>query len=301
MAGATGFVGQAIGDQLRQEGHELTVLARHPEAPHTREILRRWSARIIEGDITQEGPWIKQLSGMAAAVCAVGIISECGTVTYENVHEVGTRRLLTALRLHQVPRLIHISALGTRPQGGSRYHRTKWQAEEMIRQSGLDYTILRPSVIYGPRDHFVNLFAKMSRFSPVLPVIGDGNGKLQPVSVELVAACVSAALRSPSAIGQTVDLCGPEAMTFRTMLGHIMFGLKRKRWCLYLPLPLARSLAALLEWFCPTFLHRAPPLNRDQIIMLQEDNVGNPRVAQALFGCADGPFATGIAPFLGRK
>lgn len=298
VTGATGFVGQAIGDQLRLEGHELTVLARNPNAPHARDTLRRWQARILVGDATQDGPWISQLEGIEAAVHTVGIISECGAATFENVHVQGMRRLLSALARNNVRRLVHISALGTRPDSVSRYHRTKWEAEEMVRRSGLEFTILRPSVIYGPRDHFVNLFAKISRFSPVLPVIGTGLGRLQPVSVETVAASVAAALRQPLSIGRTVDLCGPEAMSFQAMLGKILQTLSRKRWLLRLPLPLAWPLAAFCEWMFPLLWQRAPPLNRDQIVMLEENNAGDPKAAFELFGCADGGFLEGMGRFL---
>lgn len=299
ITGATGFVGQAIGDQLCLDGHDLTLLARQPAAPPTREIAHRWKARFLVGDATRDGPWISQLEGIDAAVHAVGIISERGSATFENVHVQGTLRVLAALRRNRVQRMVHISALGTRPDGISRYHQTKWAAEELVRHSGLDYTILRPSLIYGPHDRFVNRFARMSRFSPVLPVIGAGLAKLQPISVAAVAASVAGALRLDKSIGRTLDLCGVEMMSLRALLGQILDVLGRKRKILSLPLAFARLIAAGCEWAFPALLGQAPPLNRDQIIMLQEDNVGDPGPARELFGFSEPSFREGIGRFLG--
>ena len=298
ITGATGFVGQAIGNQLCLAGHDLTILVRQAAAPLTCEIAHRWRARTLAGDATRDGLWTSQLEGIDAAVHAVGIISEQGAATFENVHVQGTRRVLAALRQNHVQRLVHISALGTRPDGISRYHQTKWAAEEMVRHSGLNYTILRPSVIYGPQDHFVNRFARMSRFSPTLPVIGSGLAKLQPISVGAVAVSVAAALRLDKSIGRTLDLCGPEPMSLRTLLEQILGVLGRKRWIVPLPLTIARPMAAFGEWVFPAWLKQPPPLSRDQIIMLQEDNVGDPGPARDLFGFAEPGFREGIARFL---
>ncbi len=298
LTGGTGFVGQAIGDQLRRQGHALTVLARNPHANRARQALQRWQARTLVGDVTQDGPWIGQLKGVEAAIHTVGIISECRTSTFERIHVQGTQRLVSALRQNNIGKLVHISALGTRPNAISRYHRTKWQAEECVRQSGLEFTILRPSLIYGAQDQFINLFARMSRFSPILPVIGSGQGKLQPISVESVALCAVAALTEPKANGQTIDLCGPKAMTFLVLLREMLAVLNRKRWLLRLPLPIARPMASFMEWFFPAWLQQPPPLNRDQIIMLQEDNASDPTPAQTLFGFQEAPFEAGIRKFL---
>jgi len=145
--------------------------------------------------------------------------------------------------------LAQMSALGTRPHAVSRYHQSKWAGEEIVRESGLDWTIFRPSIIYGPKDHFVNLFARLARFSPVLPVIGRGQGKLQPVPVSDVAAAFVKCLAEPRSVGQVFDLCGRDILTFTEALDEILAVTGRKRWKAHLPFGLARCQAAALKFF----------------------------------------------------
>jgi len=170
-----------------------------------------------------------------------------------------------------------MSALGTRPDAISRYHQTKWKAEQTVRTSDLHWTIFRPSLIYGPEDQFVSQFVRLSRLSPFLPVIGTGLNQLQPISVESVAKAFVAALATSDAVGQTYDLCGPEALSFNEVMRQILRAWNRRRVLLHLPLWLAEPVAAFLEAVMGKVLHLAPPLNRAQIQMLQEDNTGNPK------------------------
>jgi NADH dehydrogenase len=188
-----------------------------------------------------------------------------------------------------------------RPNATSNYHQTKWAAEESVRHSGLDYTIFRPSLIFGPRDQFVNLFARISRFSPILPILGDGAARFQPVAVQAVAAAFTKSVTEGAAIGQTFDLCGPDTFTFEEMLDEILASTGRRRVKVHLPLGVARVQAALLEWIFTKLLHRAPPLNRDQLIMLQEDNVGRGEPANALFALPQVGFREGIARYLSQN
>ena len=150
---------------------------------------------------------------MDAVIHLVGIISEAGDQTFENVHTRGTQNLVHAARRAGVKRLLHMSALGTRPNAVARYHQSKWAAEEIVRESGLEWTIFRPSIIYGPDDGFVNLFAKISRFSPLVPIVGNGQTKFEPVPVEAVAHAFVKGLTEPKAIGSAFDLCGPSTLT----------------------------------------------------------------------------------------
>ncbi|MEO6035380.1 MAG: complex I NDUFA9 subunit family protein, partial [Verrucomicrobiota bacterium] len=164
--------------------------------------------------------------------------------------------------------------------------------------SGLDFTIFRPSIIYGHGDHFVNLFAGLIRWSPVLPVMGTGNGVLQPVPVEDVARCFVQALGDQRTGGQSYDLCGPEILTLREILQAICDATGRKRLLVQIPLPIARTLAATLEWIFPAILRKAPPLNRDQLVMLEEKTIGKCPAALEIFGITPPPFREGIARFL---
>jgi uncharacterized protein YbjT (DUF2867 family) len=298
ITGGTGFVGQEIVRQLHAAGHAIRILARDPASPRVREFTSRFAAHTHPGNVLESGSLEGGLSGIDAVIHLVGIISEFRRNTFENVHARGTEAIVAAARQAGVQRFVHMSALGARPEAKSRYHQSKWAAEEGVRGSGLDWTIFRPSIIYGPGDGFVNLFARMSRFSPVLPVIGSGRTKFQPIAVEDVAAGFVKALEEPRSVGQMLDLCGPEVLTLEEILDLILEVTGRKRLKLHLPFWLARGQAACLEFVFPRLLGRAPPLNRDQLIMLEEDNVGTSEPAMSLFGMRPGSFREGIAKYL---
>jgi NADH dehydrogenase len=173
VTGATGFVGQEVVRQARQGGHSLRILARNACAPAVREVVSTSGAEVHAGDVLDARSLQSGAQGMDAVIHLVGIISEVGRSTFANIHTQGTQNVVTAALGSDAKRFIHMSALGTRSGAASRYHRTKWAAEEIVRRSGCDFTIFRPALIYGPKDNFVNLFARIARVSPVLPVMGS--------------------------------------------------------------------------------------------------------------------------------
>ncbi len=291
VSGGSGFVGSEIVRQLVAAGHRVRVLSRG---------FRRLdpAVRSVHGSVLDPGCLPEACAGCDAVVHLVGIISEIGGQTFERVHVDGTRNLLAAARAAGVPRFIHMSALGTRPDAVARYHRTKWAAEESVRASGLDWTLFRPSLVFGPGDHFVGLFARISRWSPVLPVMGDGQALLQPVAVDEVARCFVGALAEPRSIGRTFDLCGSERLSFDAVLDAILAATGRRRMKLHIPLPIARLQAAVMESVFPRVLRRPSPLNRDQLLMLSEDNVGDPVPASQMFRYRPTGFRAGIRPLL---
>jgi uncharacterized protein YbjT (DUF2867 family) len=286
VTGGSGFVGREVVRQLRLAGHSVRVLGRNASPEPGVEWVR--------GSILDFPNLPTVLVGFDVVIHLVGIISEVGDQTFERVHTSGTANVVQAARTAGVRRMIHMSALGTRPNAVARYHRSKWEAEEAVRRSGLAWTIFRPSLIYGPGDGFVTFFARLARWLPALPIMGPGTHRTQPVAVEDVARCFAAAPASSTTVGQTYDLCGPEAFTFTEVMRMILAAAHRPRGLVHLPLPLARAQAAFLEVVYPTVFGSAPPLNRDQIQMLQEDNVGDPRPAAQVFGFEPRPFAEGL-------
>jgi NADH dehydrogenase len=298
VTGATGFVGEEIVRQLHQTRYSVRMLVRDKCPDEARE---RTGAEIHVGDILDVESLQGALKGVDAVIHLVGLISEFGESTFENVHVCGTRNIVAAAREQDVKRFAHMSALGTRPNAVSRYHRTKWKAEEIVRGSGLDYTIFRPSLIFGPRDMFVNLFVKMICRSPIVPILGRRDAKFQPVAIETVADAFVKSLTEVGAIGQTFDLAGPQVFTLSEIIDQILSVLKRKRLKVYISAAVARIQVRFLEFLFPRILRKAPPLNRDQLIMLQEDNVGNAQMANELFGLKLVPFRDGIAKYLAAQ
>ena len=296
ITGATGFVGRAVCEAVVREGHSVRRMARGSRS----QSLEAQNDGIdwVRGSVLCPNDLRHGMQGCDAVIHLVGIIGEIGDQTFERVHFEGTRRVLEAALTSGVRRIVHMSALGTRPEAASRYHQTKWAAEEAVRSSGLDWTVFRPSLIYGPGDGFVNLFAGMSRWSPVLPVIVRGTSLLQPVSVDCVARAFARALDSKAAVHQTYDLCGPDRLNLPQVLQTLLRITRRRRVILRIPRALAWYPTAVLEWVFPRVLRRPSPLSRDQILMLEEDNVGNPEAAERDFQIPVVSFAEGVGEFL---
>ena len=265
------------------------------------EAISLYGAEVQPGDVLNAASLSGAVNGIQAVIHLVGIISEVGESTFENVHTRGTGYVVTAAQHAGIRRFVHMSALGTRPNAMSQYHQTKWAAEELVRHSGLDFTIFRPSLIYGPQDQFINLFARIIRLSPVVPLVASPRARFQPVSVAAVAAAFEKSLGEPGSIGQTYDLCGPETLTLSEIADRILGVLQRRRLKVQVPLSLARCQAVFLEFVFRRLLRKASPLSRDQLIMLQEDNVGNPQPADKLFGLKLLPLREGITGYLSRE
>lgn len=291
VTGGTGFVGREVVRQLVRTGHRVRTLSRNggSSAP---------GVTGFRGSILQPSTATPAFEGAQAVIHLVGIIAELKDQTFSHVHQEGTEAALEAARQAGIQRFVHMSALGTRPNAVSRYHQTKWAAEERVRNSGLAWTVFRPSLIYGPGDGFVNLFDRMARWSPVLPVIGSGMSQVQPVAVEDVARAFTQALIRPECHQRTLDLCGPDALPFRDLLRLILKVSHRHRMVLPMPLPWARLQALIMEWAFPQLLGVASPLTRDQILMLQENNIGDPRPAGLLLDWTPCPLQAGLERML---
>jgi len=291
ITGGTGFVGRNLVRRLSADGHELRLLRRPGRSPGP-PVPARGEVRTL--DFAAPDALAGALAGSDAVVHLVGIIAECGPATYERVHVGLTRSVVEAAQRAGVPRLVHMSALGTRPQARSRYHQTKWQAESIVRDSRLAWTIFRPSLIFGPDDAFTRLFDHLGRWSPIVPVVGGGRNLMQPIGIHAVVQAFSRSLNCPPAVGGTFDLCGPERLSFRTILEAIVGARGRHRLFLPIPMRLARLQATLLEGVYPALLRRPPPLNRDQLRMLEEDNVGDGAPADRLLGLTHEPLAASL-------
>jgi uncharacterized protein YbjT (DUF2867 family) len=293
LTGATGFVGHAVIRALRAHGYAVRCLVRRGSELDLRglEAIER-----VEGDVLSPAALERDMEGCDTVVHLVGIIREepATLSTFERIHTQGTINVLEAAATTGVRRYVHMSALGVRPGARARYHRSKWAAEEAVRASPIPWTIFRPSIIYGRGDRFVNILAGLIRRYPVVPVIGSGQQRLQPVPVEHVAEAFARAVELPASVKHTYDVGGPDAVTMVQLLDLIGAALGRSRVRkAHAPIGLVRPMARLL--------HRLPgfPLTPDQLLMLEEDNVCDPQPFYPTFGLSPLPLATGLRAMLG--
>lgn len=292
VTGGTGFVGRAVIQALRAEGHVVRCLVRRGSE---RELKGLGAIERIEGDVLVRNGLDANITGCDAVIHLVGIIRELPALgtTFERIHVQGTTNVLDATVAAGVRRYVHMSSLGTRPGARSRYHRTKWAAEEAVRSSGLTWTIFRPSIIYGRGDGFITMLARMLRRLPVVPVIGSGNARLQPVPVEHVAEAFARCVRMPAAEKQTFDVVGRDVVTMLELLDIVGAALgQRHVGKVHVPLGAMRPLTHLF--------HRLPgyPVTPDQLLMLEEDNTGDPTAFVSTFRLTPAPLAAGVARIL---
>jgi uncharacterized protein YbjT (DUF2867 family) len=268
LTGASGYVGHVVAKTLIHEGHEVVALHRNgSERPLADGNLTR-----VVGDITDPDSLKGKIDGCDAVVHLVGIIRESPKkgITMQRIHADGTKHVIEEAKRAGIRRFLHMSALGAREQAISAYHRSKWQGEEYVRQAGFDYTIFQPSVIFGkggPGPNFLQQLADLIRKAPIVPVIGDGGFRLQPVSLQNVAQGFSQALKRPQTIGNVYEVCGPEPLTYRQILEYIADYLGKRLRTMTVPVSLMTRLVPLLQHL-PGF-----PLTEDQLQMLLEENI----------------------------
>ena len=288
ISGGTGFVGEHVCRALRQRGHELRLLV------HRRLGAAESGIELIEGDVTRLESFAAGVNGSDAVINLVGIIREFPDrgITFERLHVQATANLLEAARKAGISRYLQMSALGTRPAAVSAYHRTKWRAEELVRVSGLEWTVFRPSLIFGPRDAFINMLAAQMRIAPVMPVIGSGSYRLQPIHADDVARCFAHAVTRPETIGQTYELCGNDRLSYEELLDMIAVAIGRSRpFKPHFPLGLMKLIIPFMQKI-PQF-----PITMDQLQMLLEENICGGEWQQ-MFGFKPRGLQDGIAEYL---
>lgn len=267
ILGATGFVGRSLAEQLVERGKSLRVITRRSTSATRLLVLP--TIDVVVGDPHDEEVLTRRFEGMDAVVNLAAILHERRGRTFQSVHVELPRKVVNACRAAGVPRLIHMSALGANENAPSAYLRTRGQGENVVRQAALDaldLTIFRPSVIFGAEDTFLNLFAKLARLFPVVPLARPG-ARFQPVWVEDVARAIAHALDDPRAAGKTYELCGPKAYTLEQIVTFVVALTGRRR--LVLPLPdWAANLQAAVFEHLP-----GPLLTRDNLRSMAVDNV----------------------------
>ena len=265
LTGGTGFVGSAVRRELKAQGHDVRLLVRTQSVG---KVDARDGFEVLPGDVLDTHACLRAVDGCDALVHLIGIRREYPRdgITYEAMHTEATYAVVDAARRAKVARVVFMSALGARPDAPSRYHKTKFESEEIVRNSGMRWTIFRPSIIFGPGDEFHPLVAELVH-RQIVPVIDGARSLLQPVSINNVAGPMARSLVMPETQGRVFEVGGPEQLKFL----DIMYKVARY----YGVWPNTVSVSSMLARPIVKFAQRFQsfPLTYEELLMLLENNI----------------------------
>lgn len=295
VAGGTGLLGRAIVSALRRDGHPVRVLSRHPEGSPFRDDR---GVTAVAGDVRDPATLDAAFAGVDTLVIAVQFPGHPVEVprqglTYDEYDRKGTEHLVAAATKAGVGRVVYLSGVGVGQGRREEWFVAKDQAEAAVRGSGMTYTIIRPSWVYGPRDRSLNQFARFARLLPFVPLPGPGTAKVQPVHVDDVGTAVALSLRTPAAGNQVIEIGGPQLLSFRQIVRVMLDVMGKRRLVLPTPTPLVKLGAALL--------YRLPGrlLSPRAVDFVNADGPADNRALYDVLGFRPRALADGIA-YLGR-
>ena len=277
LTGGTGFVGRHVAHALRAEDRDVRCLVRDRRRAET---LATWGCELAQGDVTDAASLRRAVSGCDVVVHLVAIIAGRRS-EFERVMEEGTQSLVAAAQEAGVRRFVLMSALGVGEETKdlTPYFTAKWETESTVKGSGLEYVIFRPSFVFGRGGGILPMLVRQVRWSPLSPVLGNGERRLQPVWVEDVASYFASSVDLPAAANRIFELGGPDTVTWNELYERIAKALGKRRARVHIPFSLVRPAAALAERL------PRPPVTRDQLTMLEAgDNVCDTGPALEAFG-----------------
>jgi NADH dehydrogenase len=253
VTGGTGLVGSTVVRELVQQGKPVAVMSHRPEP--ARQKFSGMPVEVRAGDARDAGSLTDAVRGVDTVISAMQFpnfpVENRGKgYTFEEIDARGNERLVAAAKEAGARSYVYLSGIGVAPDGKHHWHRAKWRAEEAVRNSGLRYTIIRPSWVYGPEDNALNRIAGFARRLPFIPVIGSGNQRMQPVYVGDVARVVTASLENPSAANQTFEIGGPEILTMNEIIRTVLEVMGKRKPLIHAP--------AFLPWLAGWLMVQAP-------------------------------------------
>jgi uncharacterized protein YbjT (DUF2867 family) len=301
VTGASGFVGSHLVPALLDAGHRILALVRDDEAAS--DVTRRLTAaqrpgvEFRRGDVTRPETLVAALAGADAVLHLVALPRDVdGGASLRLVNTEGTRNVLRAATEAGVRRFVHLGAMAVTDDPDLHYASSKATAMALVRESGLDWTILRPSLLFGPRDGFFNLLAGLVRMSPgIVPLTGRGDSRYQPLAVDDLARVTVLVFGDPGTIGHEYDLGGPRYWTYREIMAEVLRGMGRRRLLVPVPVALIRLVAGAAEAIRLPF-----PVATDQLRQLRFDNVATIDCVHQAFGF-DPLSMEGALTYLRRK
>jgi NADH dehydrogenase len=295
VTGANGFVGSHCIPALLDGGHRVLALVRDDKgaAELTARLTegQRTSVEIRRGDVTKPETLPAAMSGADGVLHLAAIARDWdGGQTLRLVNTEGTRNVIAGMRAAGVDRLVHLGALGVRDEPDLHYASSKAMAMALVRESGLRWTILAPSLLFGPRDGFFNILAGLVRMSPgVVPITGSGRARFQPLAIEDLARAVSTALGDDAYVGRELLLGGPRHWTYREIVEEVLRGMGKRRLLVPVPVAVIRAVAAVSEAVRLPF-----PVATDQLRQLKYDNIGPLDSVRSGFGFDPRPMEGGL-------
>jgi NADH dehydrogenase len=272
--GGSGFLGRHIVRLLCKRGYRIRVAVRRPDlAGHLQPLGRVGQVHAVQANLRYPASVEAAVAGADVVVNLVGILFERGRQRFDSVQAEGPGRVARASTAVGA-RLVHVSALGASADSSSLYARTKAAGEQAVHAEAPGAVIFRPSIVFGPEDDFFNKFAAMARLAPMLPLVGGGHTRFQPVFVGDVAEAVARAIDGAAKPGTIYELGGPDVRTFRQLMEFVLATTERRRLLVPVPFAVAGFLGSFLQ-FMPT-----PLLTPDQVRMLETDNVVSPDAAR---------------------
>ena len=264
LTGATGFLGSILLKRLLEAGHQVRCLVRQGSM---KKFHPSGMVELCPGDVGV--PLEGKLEGCKALINLAGIIREYPGITFESVHVAAVENMVHAAKKAGVEKFIHVSSVGADPGAPLAYHRTKYRGEEVIRQSGIPFTVFRPTFIYGPGGAAIEMFLRLVRYLPAYPLFGDGQANQQPVWVENVVDGLLKTLSAKKHLNKTYEVGGPEVFPFGEMIDTIGEVLHKKVRKIQIPLTLIRPVVQQLGKF------QIFPLDSGALEMMLQDDTCN--------------------------
>lgn len=277
VTGPTGFLGRRVVQKLLDHNYQVRCLVR---SPGRERILPQGSVDVYYGDIDNPEALISACRGVEQVIHLVAVIRQGKEATFDSVNRVGVQNVVAAAKeAGNVGQFIHVSAVGAVNNPEFPYLQSKWEGEQAVIDSGLPYTIIRPSIIFGRGDEFLNSLAALVRVFPMVPIISSGRNRLQPIWVDDVAQCIALSLSRHDLQGHILELGGPEQLSYNEIVRIVSRTMGRRRVHLHVPMWIMRFNVALMQ-----ALMSRPPINSEMLKMMRVRNVAEVGVVEQVFG-----------------
>ena len=275
LFGGTGFIGRALTKELCKHNKRVRIVSRQPHRVLDMKLYgNTGQIEIVQGNLRYPDSIENVLSHADGVVNLVGLLYEKGTQNFKNIHLKGAENLADCIAKHKIRHFVHISALGANPESNSHYAKTKGQAETLIRNKFPDTVILRPSLVYGPKDGFFNRFSRLADLSPILPLLGGGKTKFQPVYVNDLAKAILECLENKKTNGNLYEIGGNQQYSFEELI-KLMLKVKQQN-RLLMPIPwLFAEIMGYMGQIIGSLPFITPFLTRDQVELLKSNNIIN--------------------------